>query len=117
MPAIPEPYLGMPGHAMVMRDDGSVFVHLHAMGSVSAAAQAALLAIERGDTLPSTRPNVPRPRLAEHGNHGSALAMPDAGSTLEFPFAFPKPGAYRVWVQLKRAGKVETASFAVRVGP
>jgi hypothetical protein len=114
-PATPEPYLGMPGHAIVMRDDGSVFVHLHAMGSISAAAQAALLAIERGDTLPSTSPNGPRPRLGGHDDHTPRPETPVGGSTLEFPFAFPQPGPYRVWVQLKRDGKIETASYVVRV--
>jgi hypothetical protein len=113
-PAIPESYLGMPGHAIVMRDDGSVFVHLHAMGSISPAAQEALLAIERGDTLRSRVPNVPRPRLTSHEGHAATSAA-RLESVLEFPFAFPKPGAYRVWVQLKRAGAIETATYVVQI--
>ena len=28
-----EPYMGMAAHAVVVRDDGAVFVHLHPMGS------------------------------------------------------------------------------------
>jgi hypothetical protein len=40
----------MGGHAMVQRDDGGVFVHLHPMGTVSMAAQERLLRRERGDT-------------------------------------------------------------------
>ena len=32
-----------------------------------------------------------------------------------FPYGFPKPGPYRVFVQMKRAGQVVTGAFSVRV--
>lgn len=114
-----EPYLGMPGHAMIARDDGEVFVHLHALGTVSAAAIAVLEALEQGDTLPSRRPYAPRPRLdaaAGHAGlpgHGAA----EVTSDLEFPFAFPRPGRYAIWVQLRAGGVVRTAAFAAEVHP
>lgn len=109
-----EPYMGMPAHAMVARTDGEVFAHLHSNGSFSMAALQVLEAVERGDTLASTRPNVPRPRLdAAHqmmpGN------QPIAPGQLEFPFAFPAPGAYAVWVQFRYGGVVRTAAFALPV--
>ncbi len=107
-----EPYMGMPGHAMVAKTDGQVFAHLHSNGSFSMAAQQVLEAVERGDTLASLVPNVPRPRLdATH----DPSHLPAAPGELEFPFAFPTPGNYVIWVQF-RHGAVRTAAFSVKAG-
>jgi hypothetical protein len=99
----------MGGHLMVMRAQGDVFVHLHPMGTISMAAQERLVRRERGDT-------------ALHGEHqpvDPAAAHATAGMTfpgeLSFPFAFPKPGAYRLWLQVMRGGRVHTAAFDVTV--
>jgi len=94
-----EPYMGMMGHAEFVRSDLSVFAHVHPAGSVPMAslemAQAGLM----GDT--SSMPG--------------AMAMAPASGTLpaevSFPYGFPKPGNYRIFVQVKRAGKVETGVF------
>ncbi len=105
---IVEPYLGMAGHAAVMREDGGVFIHLHPMGTVSPAAQ--VLLAER--TAADTARGALGKRLTEAGaftrHDGHAGAMP---GEFEFPYAFPDTGAYRIWVQVKRKGKVETAAF------
>ena len=34
---------------------------------------------------------------------------------MTFPFVFPEPGPYRVFVQVKVGGAVETAAFDVEV--
>jgi hypothetical protein len=127
--AMLEPYMGMGGHAMVMRVDGGVFMHLHPMGTASMAAQAQLIRRERGDTVrrdsatlvaESTVLPTPGMRAAAtaHDMHmGSAVADVDSTGTLAFPFAFPGAGEYRVFVQVKRAGAVETAAFRVVVPP
>lgn len=109
-----EPYMGMPAHAMVARNDGSVFAHLHSNGSFSMASLQVLEAVERGDTLASSRPNTPRPRI-DTTHQAMAHAQPSAPGQLEFPFAFPSPGQYAIWVQFRLGGVVRTAAFALSV--
>ena len=109
--AILEPYLGMSAHAVVMRDDGSVYIHLHPMGTVSLAAQQSFLLRDRGDTTAQGRL-----RLDESGS-----AAPSSGHTMpltgefSFPYEFPDAGNYRVWVQVKRDGRILTGAFDVQV--
>ena len=102
------PYLGMAAHAVVIRDDWSVFIHLHPMGTVSTTAQQVFRARDAGDTTARGRlqPNV----LA-------SAAMPDMPMSGEFtiPYEFPRPGKYHLWVQVKPARDVLTAAFDVTV--
>ncbi|HEY1242034.1 MAG TPA: hypothetical protein VGF16_15835 [Bryobacteraceae bacterium] len=94
-----ELYMGMQGHAAFVSPDGSVFAHVHPSGSV------------------------PMPALALAGNVAAANphaehAMPAAATPpaeVLFPYGFPKAGAYRIFVQVKRAGHVETGVFDARV--
>lgn len=109
-----EPYMGMAGHAVVQRDDGSVFVHLHPMGTISMASQMAFEMREPGDSVRGRLGQ--RISAADMGGHSAA--PPGSGAapgTLSFPYAFPKGGVYRVWVQVKRQGRVHTAAFDVSV--
>ena len=89
-PAALEPYMGMLGHAAVTNVDGSVFAHLHPSGSVS---MAALQKFEGAAATP-------------HAMHRSVT-----GSEVSIPYAFPKAGRYRIWIQMKRAGQVVTGAF------
>ena len=94
----PELYMGMPAHAAVVRDDARVFVHLHPHGTTSMAA---------------------RMRFLERGGGALHVPMtaPPPADTVAFPYAFPEPGRYHVWVQLKRGGRVLTGAFEVQVAP
>jgi hypothetical protein len=100
-----EPYMGMAAHAEFVRSDLSVFAHVHPAGS---APMAALELAQAG--LPS---------YGEQTQTGMAsdMAMPMASLSPEvsFPYGFPKPGDYRLFVQVKRAGQVETGVFDVHV--
>jgi hypothetical protein len=85
-----ELYMGMLGHAAFVRTDLSVFAHVHPSGSVP---MAALMLIQ-------------------------PHAMADAGAlpaAVSFPYGFPKAGAYRIVVQMKHAGEIETGIFDANV--
>lgn len=105
-----EPYLGMSGHAVVMREDGKVYVHLHPMGTISAAAQVAFRERLPSDTAWGTLGG----RLTAQGMPAGEHVMTLDGR-IEFPYAFPDPGYYRIWVEVRRKGRVETAAFRARV--
>ena len=103
-----EPYMGMAGHAVIQRSDASVFVHLHPMGTVSMASRMAYEMREAGDTIAGTLGK----RMAGM-NHATPASI--GPGPVSFPYAFPKPGTYRVWVQVKSAGKIVTAAFDASV--
>ena len=91
--------MGMQGHAVITKDDGEVFVHLHPMGSINMAAQQ-LFEREAGGTGMDH---------SAHQGHGAA------SSTVSFPYEFPRPGRYRIWVQVKSGGMVRTGVFDAEV--
>jgi hypothetical protein len=90
-----EPYMGMAAHVILASRDQSIFAHLHPSGSISMAA------------LQKFTADVP---ANQHSAHAIAL-----DGEVAIPYAFPKPGAYRLWVQVKRNGQVMTAVFDVDV--
>jgi hypothetical protein len=96
--------MGMLSHAVITRDDGKVFIHLHPMGSINMAAQQAFAKkeMEAGGGMAGMNHPV-------HAQHAAANAV-------SFPYAFPQPGRYRIWVQVKRAGRVLTGVFDAVVG-
>lgn len=89
-----ENYMGMAGHAAFISTDGKVFAHVHPAGSVSMAAE----------------------MMAEGSSHDmGAMQSAPVGSEVSFPYGFPRPGDYRVFIQVKRAGKIETGDFSAQV--
>ncbi len=86
------PYLGMAGHAAFVKTDWTVFAHTHPEGS--APMQSMMLANSDGMA----------------GMTGSEPQTP-VTSTVEFPYGFPSPGRYRIFVQMKHGNTVETGTF------
>jgi hypothetical protein len=95
-----EPYMGMAGHLVILRRDLSVFAHLHPAGSVP---MAALMLLQE-----------PVENMAAMPGMQHALSAP---AEITFPYGFPQGGDYRLFLQVKRAGQVETAVFDTRVTP
>ena len=95
-----QPYMGMAGHAEFVSKDWSVFAHVHPAGSVPMAALELGKAGVSGESRPGMSMEVSKP------------AMP---AKVSFPYGFPRPGEYRIFVQIKRAGKIETGVFDARV--
>jgi hypothetical protein len=112
-PATLQPYMGMAGHLMLTRDDGAVFVHLHPAGTISLAAVETFALRQPGDTVRGLLGA--RLTALERGAH-RAEPFAAAGS-LSFPYAFPKPGHYRMWVQVRRGGRILTGVFSADVQP
>jgi hypothetical protein len=87
-------YMGMAGHAAFVKSDGTVFAHIHPSGTV---AMAALM-------------------MAEAQNGGGMSGMDVSGSsrppnTVSFPYGFPAPGNYRIFVQMKHGSIIETGTI------
>jgi hypothetical protein len=128
----------MMGHAVVLKHDGSVYIHLHPTGNYSMGSQQMLIdrfasgkiglqdlptGISFQDSIDSViavlenMPESERDSLLmgnmvhldnndpEHEEH----------SLVSFPYAFPQPGIYRIWVQVKINGRIVNGAFDVEV--
>jgi len=88
-------YMGMIGHAAFVKSDGAVFAHVHPSGTVAMAALMMAAAQNGGDGM--------------SGMEMSGSSRPP--NTVSFPYGFPAPGNYRIFVQMKHGNVVETGSF------
>ena len=89
-----ELYMGMMGHAAFVKDDGTVFAHVHPSGSVPAA------------TMGLAMPDNP------HAMHMMTGPLP---AEVSFPYGLPRQGNYRIFVQMKRSGEIVTGIFNATV--
>lgn len=138
-PAVIEPYMGMPGHAVIMKDDGSVYIHLHPVGSYSMASQQAMKdrfekhagrievkdlprsaafrdSIDQVITRLNNLPETQRDTILMAGmSHATLDPEHPQHSVVSFPYAFPSAGHYRIWIQMKRNGKIVNSAFDAEV--
>ena len=115
-------YMGMLGHAAFVKDDGTVFAHIHPSGTV---AMAALMMAQNELAPPSTAGSGSGSPAAGGTSDAKDMAeMPGMAAlsdhlpnTVSFPYGFPAPGRYRIFVQMKHGTTVETGIFDARVTP
>lgn len=136
-PAKLEPYMGMLAHAVILKDDGSVYIHLHPAGSFSMGSQKALLdrvafhepldkylpqpkvfadSIDRFVAHLNAMPEADRNKLLMAGM--PKMSSDDMGGMqhqISFPYTFPQPGKYRIWIQAKRDGQIINSAFDAEV--
>jgi hypothetical protein len=86
-------WLGMPGHAIVLSEDTSTFIHAHAMP----------------------------PGMGDMGDGGMGGMAATAGGTgghepsvLDIELTLPTAGLYKMFVQVKRGDEVVTVPFVLR---
>jgi hypothetical protein len=127
-------YLGMMGHAAVVKDDGSVYIHLHPNGTFSTTS---VQIMENRIAEKVSRPVLPNTKkfkdsvdtilsklsalseaerdsfLMKGMNH--ATQKGHHGGSVSFPYSFPQAGNYRIWLQIKRNGKILTGAFDAKV--
>jgi hypothetical protein len=82
------PYLGAKGHLVALREGDLAFLHVHPE--------------EAGDEH-------------GHGGDGAAEGHEGAGDEIAFAATFPTAGRYRLYLQFKHEGAVQTAQFTVAV--
>ncbi len=102
-----QPYMGMAGHAAFVKTDGTVFAHVHPEGS--AAMAAVMLA---NPSAPDAMADMPG---MTGMSHPPGLSQAGIANTVEFPYGFPTPGRYRIFVQMKHTTTVETGVFDAEV--
>jgi hypothetical protein len=95
-PAALEPYMDMQAHAIIHSADATVFTHLHPFGTVSMTSQQLFAQRER----------------ERNGKPFEVVCgLPARSDAISFPYEFPKPGRYRIWVQVKIQGEIMTGIF------
>ena len=127
--ALLQPYLGMMGHAAVVKTDGSVYIHLHPTGTVSSTS---VDVMKKRVEETSVEPFIATPKVFKDSIDkvlAKIQTMPEAqrdqflmpnmnhnakehhGGSVKFPYVFPTAGNYRIWLQIKRNGKILTGVF------
>jgi hypothetical protein len=101
-------YMGMLGHAAFVKTDGTVFAHVHPSGSVSMAAL--MLAEQKSGDHIMDMPGMDMSTAGLTAQSSAALR-----NEVRFPYGFPTPGRYRIFVQMKHGNTIETGIFDASV--
>ena len=92
-----EPYLGALGHAVVVSEDRTRYLHVHPMGDRSMAAMPGMSAM-------------PGMTAAD-----SSMMSDTHGPNVIFHTQFPRGGRYKLWMQFQHHGAIITVPFVLEV--
>jgi hypothetical protein len=106
-------YMGMVGHAAFVKDDGTVFAHVHPSGTVS---MAALMMAAAQNQPQQRKPDAMAAMPGMETTESKETAANRFPNTVGFPYGFPTAGAYRIFVQMKHGQTIETAAFDACAG-
>jgi hypothetical protein len=95
-------YMGMLGHAAFVKTDGTVFAHIHPNGTVAMSA----FMLAQG----KSHEGMQMAGMPADMSMGSKIP-----NKVSFPYGVPSPGAYRIFVQMKHAGIIETGVFDTKI--
>jgi len=110
-----EPYMGMLSHAGILKTDGSVFLHLHPIGSISMASQQQF---ERQAGIKPQHGSEHKGHLDMDHSQYMGDGMHKSSEVVSYPpIEFPQPGQYRIWIQVKVKGEVLSGIFDIYVHP
>lgn len=119
-------YLGAGGHLVALREGDLAFLHVHPTGPAPA--------VGAGGNGKASEPDHTHAPGEEHGDSGASDGAGDSGASdgagrsrpssradaasrgeVEFATTFPTPGRYRLFLQYRVDGRVETVAFTVEV--
>ncbi len=103
-----EPYLGEPGHLILIAEDSNSFRHLH--GHVPGATPMAMSGV--------TNSNTPMPATSgsqDQAQHNLPAANVRYGPEVAYDLKFEKAGRYKIWAEFQSEGRVIVFSYVLNV--
>ena len=103
-----QPYIQMGGHGAILKEDNSVFIHIHPIGTISMASQ----------ELYNQNDEIENSGICYFGSPDDSLKtyFENKKSIVNFPpLILDKPGDYIMWIQAKSEEEIITQKFDFRI--
>tara|TARA_Y100001970_G_C14221341_1_gene852881 strand:+ start:1220 stop:2701 length:1482 start_codon:yes stop_codon:yes gene_type:complete len=103
-----EPYIQMGGHGAILKNDHSIFIHIHPIGTISMASQ----------ELYNKNYEIESSGICYFGDTVDSITsyFEDQNSFVTFPpINLDKLGEYTMWIQAKSGGEIITQQFDFKI--